>query len=115
VIELEKRGAKMAERDQVTLVKVKSILSRLCEIAPGKSVEVRVPPYAAVQCVEGLTHRRGTPPNVVEMEAETLFQLAAGEISWKNGIESGVVTATGGRSDIGYLFDELVKETRMEK
>jgi hypothetical protein len=105
----------MVERDPATLEKVKTILSQLCEIAPGKSVEVRVPPFAAVQCVDGLTHRRGTPPNVVEMEAQTLFQLSIGEISWQQAIESGVVTATGGRSDIGYLFDELVKETRMTK
>lgn len=103
----------MVERDKATLEKVKAVLSRLCEIAPGKSVEVRVPPFAAVQCVAGLTHRRGTPPNVVEMEAATLFQLSTGELTWQQGIDSGVVTATGGRSDIGYLFDELVKETRM--
>jgi len=103
----------MVERDAVTLEKVKSILARLTEIAPGKSVEVRVPPYAAVQCVEGLTHRRGTPPNVVEMQAQTLFQLAAGELPWCEAIESGVVTATGQRSDIGFLFDQIVKETRM--
>jgi len=105
----------MVERDKATLEKVKAILSRLCDIAPGKSVEVRVPPYAAVQCVDGLTHRRGTPPNVVEMNAEVLFKLATGDLTWREGIESGVVTATGGRSDIGHLFDEIVRETRMTK
>ena len=105
----------MVQRDPIILERVKAVLSQLCEIAPGKSVEVRVPPYAAIQCVDGLTHRRGTPPNVVEMEAPVLFQLASGEISWKQGIESRLITATGGRSDIGHLFDELVKETRMTK
>jgi alpha-D-ribose 1-methylphosphonate 5-triphosphate synthase subunit PhnL len=55
--------------------KVKQILKVVQELAPGRSVELRIPPYAAIQCVEGGNHRRGTPPNVVEMKAETLINL----------------------------------------
>ena len=54
---------------------VKQILKVIQEIAPGRSVELRIPPFAAIQCVAGRTHRRGTPANVVEMGAETLIKL----------------------------------------
>ena len=54
---------------------VKKILKIVEQIAPGKSVELRIPPYAAIQCVEGGNHRRGTPPNVVEMAGGTLINL----------------------------------------
>jgi hypothetical protein len=95
------------KRDPLTMIKVKEILNTLTVIAPGKSVEVRVPPYAAVQCVEGQTHRRGTPPNVVEMNSETLFNLVAGTTTWQQALETGSLTATGVRSDISGLFAQL--------
>jgi len=53
---------------------VNQILKVVQELAPGRSVELRIPPFAAIQCVGGTTHRRGTPPNVVEMSAETLLK-----------------------------------------
>ena len=72
--------------------------------APGKAVEVRVPPYAAAQCIEGPRHSRGTPPNVVEMDPVTWIRLAAGLTSWADALAAGVVRASGVRADLGpYL------------
>ena len=72
--------------------------------APGRSVEVRVPPYAAVQCIEGPRHTRGTPPNLVEMDPVTWVRLAAGLTSWADALTAGAVRASGVRADLGpYL------------
>lgn len=85
-------------------VAVKAALAALVDRAPGRSVEIRVPPFAAVQVVEGATHRRGTPPAVVEMDAVTWLALALGEISWTEAVSAGKVRASGARSDLsGYL------------
>lgn len=75
---------------------VKHFLGVLAERAPGRSVEVRVPPLAAVQCIPGSTHTRGTPPAVVEMDAATWIALARGEIVWAD----ARVQASGQRSDL---------------
>jgi uncharacterized protein (TIGR03083 family) len=72
--------------------------------APGNSVEVRVPPFAAVQCVAGPRHTRGTPPNVVETDPLTWIRLAAGRVSWTAAVDSAGVSASGDRADLGpYL------------
>lgn len=91
-------------RDQRELEKVKSILSVFSELAPGHAVELRIPPYAAIQCVEGPKHTRGTPPNVVEMNAATLFALVEGSQNWNDAIESGAIHASGERSNLEPLF-----------
>ena len=83
---------------------VKAILRELTEIAPGRSVELRVPPFAAIQIVEGHTHRRGTPAAVVELNAVTLCQLATGQHSWAELVNQGVILASGERSDLSLLF-----------
>lgn len=71
---------------------------------PGRSVEVRVVPVAAVQVVAGPRHTRGTPPNVVETDAETWFRLATGRLGWAVAVRSGKVRASGARSDLSeYL------------
>ncbi|MEV5878762.1 sterol carrier family protein [Streptomyces sp. NPDC052101] len=72
--------------------------------APGGSTEVRVPPYAVVQCVEGPRHTRGTPPNVVETDPLTWIRLATGRVSWKDALEEAKVSASGERADIGGLL-----------
>jgi hypothetical protein len=83
---------------------VKASLARLVEVAPGRSVEVRVPPYAAVQAVGGTTHRRGTPPALVETDAETWLALAEGRLGWHEAVAAGRVRASGERSDLSaYL------------
>ena len=83
---------------------VKHYLARLEGRAPGRSVEVRVPPYAAVQVVPGVRHTRGTPPAVVETDAETWLALATGRTTWGEALDSGRVVASGERTDLSpYL------------
>jgi hypothetical protein len=91
-------------RDPHLLAEVQRTLALLKAKAPGHSVEVRVPPYAAIQCVGGPRHRRGTPPAVVEMSAETWLALARGTLEWSAAVTAGVVQVSGERSDLGpYL------------
>jgi putative sterol carrier protein len=83
---------------------VKASLLRLTTTAPGHAVEVRVPPYGAVQVIEGARHRRGTPPAVVECDARTWLGLVTGRIEWSDAVAAGAVRASGERSDISaYL------------
>src|SRR5580704_2523372 len=80
------------------------LLGLLAADAPGRAVEVRVPPYAAVQAVAGPRHTRGTPPNVVETDPVTWVSLALGRLSWAQAREAGRVSASGPRADISeYL------------
>ena len=72
--------------------------------APGQAVEVRVPPFGAVQILPGTTHRRGTPPAVVEMPAEVWLALAVGVLPWSTAISQGLVAASGNRADLGELL-----------
>ncbi|WP_181309611.1 sterol carrier family protein [Nocardioides campestrisoli] len=78
----------------------KHFMAVLDERAPGASVEVRVPPYAAVQVVPGVRHTRGTPPAVVEMDAETWIELATGRLSWSDAEARGALRASGQRADL---------------
>ena len=87
-------------RDQQILEQVKSTLALLIVKAPGRAIEVRVPPYAAVQCGEGPTHTRGTPPNTIEMDADTWLALASGKLSWSEAMNSGAIAASGVRADL---------------
>ncbi|WP_326550473.1 sterol carrier family protein [Micromonospora sp. NBC_01813] len=83
---------------------VRVLLAGLADRAPGRSVEVRVPPYGAIQCVAGPRHTRGTPSNVVETDPVTWVLLATGRIEWLSAVHSGRVTVSGPRSDISsYL------------
>ncbi|WP_406077736.1 sterol carrier family protein [Micromonospora sp. NBC_00858] len=83
---------------------VRSLLAVLAERAPGRSVEVRVPPYGAVQCVPGPRHTRGNPPNVVEMAPDTWLALATGRIGWTEAVTDGRVQVSGVRADLSaYL------------
>jgi len=96
------RAGSATRADLKTLVK--DGLARLQVVAPGKSVEVRVPPYAAIQCIEGVRHTRGTPPAVIETDADTWIALAVGDLSWPEAVESGRVRASGERTDLtAYL------------
>jgi uncharacterized protein (TIGR03083 family) len=72
--------------------------------APGHTVEVRIPPYAAVQCVAGPRHTRGTPPNVVETDPVSWLRLAFGRVRWADEVAAGRVHASGERSDISVLL-----------
>lgn len=78
---------------------VKGSLAELARRAPGRSVEVRVPPVGAVQCVEGPRHTRGTPPNVVETDARTWLALATGRAAWAEERERGTLAVSGHRAE----------------
>jgi hypothetical protein len=82
----------------------KHFLALLSERAPGRSVEVRVPPYAAAQVVPGVRHTRGTPPAVVELDGATWVALATGELTWAAASADGRIRASGERADLSaYL------------
>ncbi|WP_165777632.1 sterol carrier family protein [Amycolatopsis antarctica] len=86
---------------------VRSSLRTLAADAPGRSVEVRVPPFAAVQCVEGPRHTRGTPPNVIETDPRTWLELATGRLLWTDAVEAGRVSASGTRADLSHWLPIL--------
>jgi Bacterial SCP ortholog len=87
-----------------TATAVRYLLQLLSERAPGNTVEVRVPPFGAVQAVEGPRHTRGTPPNVIEMDAATWLALATGTEEWSVALADGRVAASGSRADLtGHL------------
>lgn len=79
---------------------VKLSVHAFCEAAPGRSVEIRVPPYIAAQAIAGTTHRRGTPSAVVETDARTWLELVAGRLDWQEAVRLGRVHASGARSDL---------------
>jgi hypothetical protein len=92
------RGNAAAKGDLRLLTK--HYLAMLEGRAPGHSVEVRIPPYAAVQVIPGVRHTRGTPPAVVETDAATWIALATGELSWSDALHSARVSASGERTDL---------------
>ena len=83
---------------------VRFLLEELGTNHPGNAVEVRIPPYGAVQCIEGPTHTRGTPANVVEMDPTSWLELALGKHTFEELAASGKLTASGSRSDLAGLF-----------
>ena len=91
--------ATVADRDTEATA-VRYLLQVLAEGAPGNSVEVRVPPFGAVQCIAGPGHTRGTPPNVVETDALTWLAIATGGTAWAHALEHGRITASGSRADL---------------
>ncbi len=85
----------------------RALAAVLAERHPGRSVEVRIPPFAAVQCAigdPGPRHTRGTPPNVVETDAVTFLRLAAGRLSWAAAVAAGKVAASGLRADLSSVL-----------
>ena len=85
-------------------VAVKYCLQLLHEKVPGNSVEVRIPPHAAVQVIEGIKHKRGTPPAVIEMDAKTWIFLATGKTTWDNAKSQGLISASGERADLSTVL-----------
>ena len=91
-------------RDPQILGEVKRTLALLESKAPGRAIEVRIPPYAAIQCGEGPTHTRGTPSNVIEMDAQTWLALVHGEKNWADARGEGLINASGARADLSALL-----------
>ena len=83
---------------------VKRTLALLLKRAPGKGIEVRIPPYAAIQCGEGPRHSRGTPPNIIEMPANIWLSLAYGVQSWEEALGAGSILASGIRADLSQYL-----------
>ena len=96
-----------ADRATNLATAVRFLLEELAEVAPGNSVEVRVPPLGATQCIEGPRHTRGTPPNVVEMTPETWFEVATGALNWNDAVAAGKVSASGTRADLSEVLPLL--------
>ena len=84
-----------------------ALLDVLAQRHPGRALEVRVPPVAAVQCMAGPRHTRGTPPGVVETDPLTWTRLAAGRVGWSEAVESGALTASGERADLSPVLPLL--------
>jgi Bacterial SCP ortholog len=91
-------GPEASRNDTATAVRY--LLQVLAESAPGNTVEVRVPPFGAVQAIEGPRHTRGTPPNVIETDAPTWIALATGADTWAAALAAGRVAASGSRADL---------------
>ncbi len=91
-------------------LEVKEILGLIKKISPGKSVELRIPPYGAIQCVKGVNHKRGTPPNIIEMSAQVLSQLRSNPKMWAELVASGQISASGVASDLSLVFSELSQQ-----
>ena len=93
-------------KDLDVKTRVKLILDLIKSISPGKSVELRIPPYGAIQCVVGGNHRRGTPPNTVEMSGPTLIKLITQPELWNELVSNGEISASGIASDLSPVFTE---------
>lgn len=100
--EADAAGRAPARTDLATAVRY--LLQLLAEKAPGHTVEVRVPPFGAVQVIEGPRHTRGTPPNVVEMDAATWIAVATGGTAWADAASAGRIAASGTRADLTDLL-----------
>ena len=103
--------------DPVLKLQVVEMLTLVQKIAPGKSVEVRIPNYGAIQCVSGSVHRRGTPSNVVEMSAQTLINLVENPYKWEELCSNGMISASGTNSNLNELFIQISKlkqDSRLE-
>jgi hypothetical protein len=99
-------------KDPQITAAVKEILDLIKNISPGKSVELRVPPYGAIQCVAGSNHLRGIPPNTVEMSGQTLVRLINEPTLWVTLCESGEVRASGLLSDLSNVFTQAAAKYR---
>ncbi|UGQ15078.1 sterol carrier family protein [Yinghuangia sp. ASG 101] len=103
--DLERATGAAFPHDRQALAVVTRVLADVLAVrVPGHAVEVRIPPFAVVQCVTGPKHTRGTPPNVVETDPRTWLRLSTGRLTWEDAVDSGAVRASGERADLtGWL------------
>ena len=116
VVHADDLNRTLPERPPIPVVRsalgrtMRAFAQMLADAHPGRSVEVRIPPYAAVQCGlgdPGPTHTRGTPPNVVETDALTFLRLATGRTTWSDALVAGKVHASGLRADLSSALPLL--------
>ena len=102
------------KKDPQVALEVAKIFKLIKEISPGKAVELRVPPYGAIQCSKGVVHRRGMPSNQVEMSADTLIHLVISPESWLGLLGQGRIRASGLASDLSKLFTQVSTKYQAE-
>ena len=112
VIQADKLSTPLLDSDALFVTAVRYLLEELAEVAPGNSVEVRVPPLGATQCIEGPRHTRGTPPNVVEMSPRVWIDLALGNKTWAEASAEHLVSSSGVRAS---LEEVLPLKLRIER
>ncbi len=83
---------------------VRVTATAIAQAHPGRTVEIRIPPHAAVQAIAGPRHTRGTPPNVVETDAQTWLALVSGRTAWERAVSAGAVRASGIRADLSTVL-----------
>jgi hypothetical protein len=97
------------KQDSSVKNRVKEILKIVQKVSPGNSVELRIPPYAVIQCIPGSVHRRGSPPNVVEMDGDTLIELVGNPTYWDEFCCKGRISASGTNANLKDLFIKVSK------
>lgn len=112
VIQANKQLTPLLDTDAMFITAVRYLLEELAEVAPGNSVEVRVPPLGATQCIEGPRHTRGTPPNVVEMSPRVWFDLALGSLSWEVASSDHLVSSSGVRASLEEVLPLTLKHVQ---
>ena len=112
MIQADKQLAQLSESDSTFVTAVRYLLEELAEVAPGNSVEVRVPPLGATQCIEGPRHTRGTPPNVVEMSPRVWFDLALGNLSWDVASAEYLASSSGVRASLEEVLPLTLKHVQ---
>lgn len=112
VIQADKLSTPLLESDVLFVTAIRYLLEELAEIAPGNSVEVRVPPLGATQCIEGPRHTRGTPPNVVEMTPRIWFELALGNKTWSDASAEHLVSSSGVRASLEEVLPLTLKHVQ---
>jgi hypothetical protein len=112
VLLANKDSLQLPESDPLFVMAVRYLLEELAEVAPGNSVEVRVPPLGATQCIAGPRHTRGTPPNVVELSPRVWFDLAVGHLSWDEATENHLVSSSGVRASLEEVLPLALKHVQ---
>ena len=112
VIQADKLSTPLLDSDAAFVTAVRYLLEELAEVAPGSSVEVRVPPLGATQCIEGPRHTRGTPPNVVEMTPRVWFDLALGNKTWSEASAEHQVSSSGVRASLEEVLPLTLKHVQ---
>jgi hypothetical protein len=105
-------GENVLETDAQFVMAIRYLLEELAEVAPGNSVEVRVPPLGATQCIEGPRHTRGTPANVVEISPRVWFDLALGNITWDQALAEHKLSASGVRASLDEVLPLALKHVQ---
>ena len=112
VIQAKTQAKELEQTDALFITAVRYLLEELAEVAPGNSVEVRVPPLGATQCIEGPRHTRGTPPNVVELSPKVWFDLALGSLGWDKAVEDHLVSSSGVRASLDEVLPLALKHVQ---